>query len=215
MAKEKYGLRPLAEKLGLEMGAIRGALDRRDQRVSNIEQLTAAIGWELYIGPPRGGAEIGAEDSDPVPATLFPGPGADIIPWPIPTSGDQDHTGPLYSPRGCAMFGSRFLWRYDLDPSQCVVLEIEDCAMAPTLPCPSVALADKRRGREPKPGLVYAVSQNEDLFVRRLVEVDGDMQAISDRGTAPPMNLRDGIDVVGLIVWSARVMQIECRKAGS
>ena len=49
------GLRPLANRLGLDVGAIRGVMQCRNLTHDTIEALAGSLGLEFYIGPPRQG----------------------------------------------------------------------------------------------------------------------------------------------------------------
>ena len=51
--KTAEGLRPLANRLGVRIGQIRGILDGRAALHTTLEALSDALGWEFYIGPPR------------------------------------------------------------------------------------------------------------------------------------------------------------------
>ena len=51
---EAEGLRPLANRIGVDVGALRGAANSRNLTHDTIEALVEALGLEFYIGPPRG-----------------------------------------------------------------------------------------------------------------------------------------------------------------
>ncbi len=63
-----HGLRPLATQLGVDVGAIRGAVNKRNLTYDTLEALCRALGLEFYIGPPRGPAPA---ESAPAAWTSF------------------------------------------------------------------------------------------------------------------------------------------------
>ncbi len=72
------GLRPLANRLGLDVGAIRGVMECRNLTHDTIEALAGSLGLEFYIGPPRPGSNLAA----PPPPD-----------WSVLGSGEAPHRG--------------------------------------------------------------------------------------------------------------------------
>lgn len=57
------GLRPFAARTAIPVGRVRGLLDGRAALSSTLEAAAAALGLEIDVGPPRGGASLPADDT--------------------------------------------------------------------------------------------------------------------------------------------------------
>lgn len=74
-AVESEGLRPFAERTGVPLGVVRGALGEQNLTAASIERLAEALGLEFYVGPARGGPPRRAAGAGPPglaePAAVF------------------------------------------------------------------------------------------------------------------------------------------------
>jgi hypothetical protein len=65
-----HGLRPTAERRGLPLSILRGAIEQRNLTVDSLAELAKTYEMELYIGPPRDLASSPLPSVRPKPISL-------------------------------------------------------------------------------------------------------------------------------------------------
>lgn len=208
----------LAEKTGI-----------RPQRISDYEtgkrsptwKDAVALGWFFrrdamdFADPRKVGINTpSCERPDTAPDAPFQfydrGGAVQVTPWPVPVRGE----GAGYSPHGCAWFGMDFLAKFNLDPSRCEVVEVRDPSMVPTFPPGSVCLVDLRE-RELAAGGIFAIEPERGLLIRRATGRSPRWLLKADNRSFPALPWKATMNVVGQVVWTARMVGIEPMDAGA
>ena len=154
---EAEGLRPLASRMRLEVGSLRGALDSRNLTHDTIKSLTDALGLEFYIGPPRDAATLPTPEWSRFATTTLPHHGVakcSIQGW----GKDQPDRDPLPKPED-SMDDSAF---YVSATGQSMIPEGID----------SGAICLVSPGTEPRPGdRVWFKDKAGATAIKRLVRI--------------------------------------------
>lgn len=198
----------------------------RAQRISDYEtgkrsptwKDACALGWFFkrdsldFADPGKIGLNVPSSErpSTDAPFQFYERGAVQVTPWPIPVRGE----GAGYSPHGCAWFGMDFLAKFDLDPSRCEVVEVRDPSMAPTFPPGSVCLVDLRE-KELANGGIYAIEPKRGLLIRRAAERSSRWLLTADNPSFSTLPWRPTMNVVGQVVWTARMVGIEPMDAGA
>lgn len=133
--------------------------------------------------------------------------GLHVTPWPIPIRADGDG----YSPHGCAWFGAGFLGKFDIDPSRCEVIEVRSHAMQRTMPYGSACLVDRSRTYL-RHGALYCLERDGEPLIRRAEErrsADPRWVFLADDTSLPPLSLGGDFQMVGRVVWTARMLNVQ------
>ncbi|EPX82304.1 putative transcriptional regulator [Rubellimicrobium thermophilum DSM 16684] len=212
LAQTRVGVRRLEELLGLPRWSLRGVIDGQTPSLDKAKEIAEALGLELYIGPPRGGAEP-AGDFALVPlhaAALSAGPGAD--------AGDADRVETLLA------FRRDWLARLGLPPARAALARIRGDSMEPRLKDGDLVLIDTARTDPARPlrgpeGNIFALRHQGELIVKRVERPptpprtpdDPALILVSENWSYPPLRvarsaLEDGSTaVLGLVRWWGHV----------
>lgn len=195
---EREGLRPYARRLGIDLGIVRSIQDGRDVKASTLVALCEAVGYEFYVGPPRGddddqAAQIG-DDFVPVPrleVELSAGPGID---------------NPEALLVGALAFRKPWLRRLAVSPAQACLVTVRGDSMEPLLRDRDVVLIDRARTTV-KTGQVYALRDGGEARVKRLDRPDPETLVLRSDNPAHPLEFRRGteleaVTILGQVVWS-------------
>lgn len=202
------GLTPhaMALRAGISPRSFYNVLDGRTPSFEKIDEISDALGFEVYVGPPRG----------ELPPALPPDTeshrwgdrrGRKVTPFDVPMREGHAPERVGFSPNGCATFGLEFLLEFDLDPLACEVIEIWDDSMAPELPAGAAGLVDLRR-TERSDGRVFVLEAPE-LTVRRTVEAASGWIAMADNREYRSVVWNADVRIVGQVVWTSHMVGVE------
>lgn len=214
--KDKEGLRPLANRVGIPVGQIRSLLSGRSSLSTTVESICAALGMEFYVGPPRKPVAAAPGAAGDETERLLEGLmaaverlGGDRDQVEVPVYGAEVVEGLRHLDRTAeCTFPYRTTWliRYGVDPNRCFMVRLRGEAMEPTLPDGCYVLVNES-AMELQNGRVFLVRQ-ETIQVRRAERRAGAWWLKSDsRPDSPRLWKRSG-EVLGEIVWMARHVRL-------
>lgn len=134
--------------------------------------------------------------------------GLHVTQWPVPLWGE----GAGYSPHGCAWFGLDFLAKFNIDPKLCEVVEVRDSSMKASMPPGSVGLVDMRR-TDVRHGALYCLKRGESPLVRRAHGEGPQARFEADDDTCQAIQIGRDFQMVGRVVWTARMLQAQASAA--
>jgi SOS-response transcriptional repressor LexA len=193
------------EKLnGLPEDAIRSILKggrKSGTSINRAQEICAALGIELYIGPPRETGtvyttQIDREDFAAIPrvdARLAAGAGA--------MNGDV-------SLQGALAFRQDWLRERGISPAQACLLTVAGDSMSPTLHDGDLVMIDERRTTVRNRHVYAFVDIDGSARVKRVELVPDQLIILTSDNAAHPTETRTGPDmnrlrILGEIVWSA------------
>ena len=91
----------------------------------------------------------------------------------------------------------------DLNPEYCLIVQILDHSMEPTIASHSMVLVDLSRYR-PRHGRIYAIRSEDNLIVRRLTKSEDKWQLIGDHPQLKPEPLLNSAEIIGELRWMAK-----------
>lgn len=211
---EELGENPfaLASRTGLSYDKIRNVIRddnrRADPKVGTAREICAALGLELYIGPPR--------ETVPVEQILLDG--AEYAHIPLHAAmlaagdGHQNHAESVIDHLA---FRRDWLERVGVSASGARLARVQGDSMQPTIWSGDMVMIDTARqeplirtrdARDQRRVPVYALIDNGEARVKRIERPSADlMLLISDNPDYPP-ELRQGkdietIQIIGKVVW--------------
>jgi len=214
------GLLPSQRDLGLKKSTINSIVSGKDARVPSIEKaelIAKALGWEMYIGPPRAAP---SETSTPLQAVPL-----DYSEQPPPiddedakamievrlhpqkfAAGDGEAETEPGSLISSLSFPAPWLRRLGISAQSAALVWVKGDSMTPTLKNGAMAMLDTRIN-DIKKRKIYAFRFGEELFVKRLERISPDtLIALSDNA-AYDTKVIAGADLeqfqmFGEVVWS-------------
>jgi len=105
---------------------------------------------------------------------------------------------------GHVAFHHEWLERQNLDVAQCVIMQVRDVSMEPTLMKDCLVLVDCAERRR-KDGRILVVRNDESLLVRRLERVGENWCMVCDHAQWEDQPWPSGAQVVGTVRWMTRV----------
>jgi phage repressor protein C with HTH and peptisase S24 domain len=204
--KEKagIGISAFEEKLGLKRSTINSIVSGRDARIPSIEKaekIAEALGWELYIGPPRSIYPVIPTEEEAKDLIFLPeysveasaGPGAAISEELIV----QD-----------IGFRDEFLRELGVTADQCSLIRASGDSMTPTIPDGALLLLDHSQINVSTGG-IFVLNVSDELLVKRISRrLDGLIDVISDNAQYPPETIgpdrMDDLRIVGRVVYYCR-----------
>jgi len=186
---------------GLPADAIRNVMrstKKSGPTLSRVEQICAALGLEIYIGPKRHGAVDTIRVADQEFASI-PVHRAEASVGPGTANFDGD-------PLGEIAFQRSWLSQIGVSPGQAGIIRVRGDSMEPTIRCGSIALIDE--SRTDAKGGIFAFVQDGDLRIKRLDRPDAKVLVVVSDNAAYPPEIRMGHDmneirVLGEVVWTA------------
>lgn len=198
------------KRFGLPEDAIRSILKggrKSGTSINRAQEICAALGIELYIGPPRETGtvyttQIDHEDFAAIPrvdARLAAGAGA--------LNGEV-------SMQGALAFRQDWLRERGISPAQACLLTVAGDSMAPTLGDGDLVMIDERRTTIRNRHVYAFVDTDGSARVKRLDLVDNEMVIMASDNSNYPTETRRGPDmnrirVLGEIVWSAHSWDVK------
>ncbi len=91
----------------------------------------------------------------------------------------------------------------DLNPEYCLIVQILDHSMEPTIANHSMVLVDLSRYRRQQER-IYAIRIGNSLIVRRLTKVKDKWQLISDNQKSKPVPFPSFAEIIGEVRWMAK-----------
>ena len=92
-----------------------------------------------------------------------------------------------------------------LNPQYCLIVQILDCSMEPTIASHSIVLVDLSRHRR-RQGHIYAIRIGDNLIVRRLAKSQDKWQLIGDHPELKPEPLPNSAEIIGELRWMAKTL---------
>ena len=103
-------------------------------------------------------------------------------------------------------FQGSWLYKHNLDPKHCVIAQVCDEAMEPTIPNHAVVLVDRLRCRR-LVGHIYAINIDDNLTLRRFVKNKNEWQLVGDHPKYKTIPLSDSVEVLGEVKWTAKTLE--------
>lgn len=192
------------KKFGLPEDAVRSILKggrKSGTSINRAQEICAALGLELYIGPPREEgivytSQIGLDDFDVIlrlDARLAAGAGAE--------NGEVSYEGAL-------AFCRKWLNEHNISPSQACLMRVSGDSMCPMLRDDDVVMIDQRKTTIRNRHVYALVDIDGSSRVKRVELVDNEMIILSSDNPDYPTEMRRGPDmnrirILGEIVWSS------------
>ena len=208
-SKRGWSLKKLGALVGLSYGQV-GKLERGDEDLSlaRLRQFARVLDCSPADLLPAEDLEPGVsprvEPRKDGPAFERFDPGAVAgTAWPVRLWNDS---GDFFSPRGCLWFGRDLLSLLELDPKQCVVIDIHDSSMAPAFPAGTTCLIDHQRQKREPQG-VYAVEFDGEPLIRRACKRSNRWHLAADNPEAEWEDVLWDATMrpLGRVVWASRV----------
>ena len=108
-----------------------------------------------------------------------------------------------YQKPGYVAFHSGWFSKNRLNFEHCVIMEISDESMEPTITEGSIVLIDRSRYRR-RVGSIYAVQTNDNIVVRRLAKDENGWQLASDHPEWKSEPLPNSAKIIGEVKWTAK-----------
>ena len=103
-------------------------------------------------------------------------------------------------------FQSSWLSTHNLDPKHCIMLQVCDKSMQPTIPNEAVVLIDRSRSRR-RVGHIYAIRTDDDLVIRRLSKDKSKWLLVGDNPKYGPTPFPESAVIIGEVKWMATTFE--------
>ena len=113
-------------------------------------------------------------------------------------TGDKNYQKSCY-----VAFHSDWFAKHKLDFEHCVIVEVRDASMEPTIAEHSIVLIDRSRCRR-RIGNIYAIRINNNIVVRRLDKNKDQWHLVSDHPKWKSEPFPDSAEIIGEIKWTAK-----------
>ena len=102
-------------------------------------------------------------------------------------------------------FHSDWFAKHKLDFEHCVIVEVRDASMEPTIAEHSIVLIDRSRCRR-RIGNIYAIRINDGIVVRRLDKIRDQWQLVSDHPKWKSEPIPNSAEIIGKVKWTAKTL---------
>ena len=103
-------------------------------------------------------------------------------------------------------FQSSWLNSHQLDPEDCVMVQVRDVAMEPTVPKNAIVLVDRSLTRLML-GQIYVLRTTDGLLIRRVDKNKDEWQLIGDHPQCKPIPCPATAEVIGQVRWMAKTFE--------
>ena len=93
--------------------------------------------------------------------------------------------------------------RHKLDFKHCVIMEVQDESMEPTIARHSIVLIDRSQCRR-RIKSIYAIRINDNIVIKRLVKNKNEWHIVSDHPKWKPEPFPDFAEIIGEVKWTAK-----------
>ena len=192
------------KKYGLPEDAIRSILKggrKSGTSINRAQEICAALGIELYIGPPRETGPVYNVSLDSADYAAIPRLDARLAAGGGAINDQAERTGAL-------AFRRDWLRARGISPSEACLMHVTGDSMGPTLHDGDLVMIDQRR-RDIRNRRVYAlIDRDGEARVKRLDLIPEQLVILTSDNPAHPAETRQGDDmnrlrILGEIVWSA------------
>ena len=92
---------------------------------------------------------------------------------------------------------------HNLNPEHCVIIQVSDNSMEPTIANHSVVLVDRSRCRK-RVGHIYAIRIGDNIVIKRLAKSKDAWRVVGDHQKERAAPLPLGAEIIGEVKWAAR-----------
>ena len=100
-------------------------------------------------------------------------------------------------------FHANWLRKHNLDPQHCIIVQVGDESMEPTIAKHAMVLIDRSRHRR-LIGHIYAIRNADNLMIRRLDKNKDGWQLVGDHPKCKAVPLPASAEIIGEVKWMAK-----------